>query len=195
LARLGSGSAARACFGGWVSLETNGEARQAASGEALPMEVVACLLEAGSKAIGSGAAMARARETSPLYEDWLATARRDMDEALDALIRCDLEALFACSERNTARMHALLARCATPIDYATSRTRQALRLLEEARSSFDAPMAVTRDAGPNPFVFVPAGEAERLRARIEAPLQALGGRVVVLQAGEAPYVWERDSGA
>lgn len=166
LARLGSGSAARACFEGWSALETDGRAFAVPSDVAV--EIVALVVEPGPKAVPSAVAMERARATSPLYAEWLELGRFHYEAARQALAERDVGHLFSIAEANSRLMHDVLATCVLSIDYATPRTRDALAAVERLRHGWDFPVALSRDAGPNPFVVVEQG-------RGAAVAEALGG--------------------
>jgi diphosphomevalonate decarboxylase len=176
LARLGSGSAARACFDGWSALETDG--RAFAVDPDVAVELVAAIVEPGPKSVPSAVAMERARATSPLYAEWLELGRFHFDAALAALAERDLGHLFALAEANSRLMHEVLAACVPSLDYATPRTREALAAIERLRGDWAFPLAVSRDAGPNPFVAVEAGQGARVADALARALPGADVRVL-----------------
>ncbi len=110
LARVGSGSAARSIFGGFVEM-ARGEradgsdaiARPLAEGNGWDLRLVAAITAAGSKAIGSTAAMAHTARTSPYHAAWIAGVAADLADARAAIAARDLPALGAVAERSALR--------------------------------------------------------------------------------------------
>lgn len=180
LARLGSGSAARACFAGWAALETDG--RAFAIDTHVALELVAVIVEPGPKPVPSAVAMERARATSPLYAEWLELGRFHFDAALAGLAERDLGHLFALAEANSRLMHEVLVACVPSIDYATPRTREALAVVERLRHEWAFPLAVSRDAGPNPFVAVEAGQGALVAEALTRALPGADVRVLVARS-------------
>ena len=180
VARLGSGSAARACFGGWSALETDGRAFAVATDVRLGLVVL--VVEPGPKPVPSAVAMQRARSTSPRYAAWVDDGRRHFDQALRALADGDIERLLVVAEANSRAMHELLAACAPPIDYATDRTRRALQAILQARRDWKFPAAISRDAGANPFVAVEASQAVQVARSLQAAVPFATVRALVSAA-------------
>lgn len=184
LARLGSGSAARAVFPGWSALETDGRAFAVPTD--LAVAVVALVVEPGPKAVPSAVAMERVRATSPLYPEWLDLGRFHFDAALQALADHDLGHLFSLAEANSRTMHETLAAAVPSIEYATDRTREALAAIERARHGWPFPVAVSRDAGANPFVLVQEGERDTVALALREALPGCDVRVLRASATVRP---------
>jgi len=176
LARLGSGSAARAVFPGWSALETDGRAFAVLTDVAVA--IVALVVEPGPKPVPSAVAMERARATSPLYAEWLEFGRFHFDAAREALADRDVGHLFSLAEANSRLMHEVLATSVLSIDYATPRTHEALAAVERLRHRWAFPVAVSRDAGPNPFVVVEAGQGEAVAEALAHALPDAAIRVL-----------------
>ena len=111
LARRGSGSAARSIFGGFVRMNAGDTSETAyaehlASALADRVRMVIAIVGGGTpKAHGSRDAMEHTAATSPYYPPWLDVARRDLEAALAALAREDLDALGTIAEANALAMH------------------------------------------------------------------------------------------
>jgi mevalonate pyrophosphate decarboxylase len=75
-------------------------------------------------------------------------------------------------------MHELLATCVPSIDYATDRTREALAAIEKLRRGWGFPVAVSRDAGANPFVAVQEGERDTVADALRAAVPGCDVRVL-----------------
>lgn len=176
LARLGSGSAARAVFPGWSALETDGRAFPLRTD--LAVALVALLVEPGPKPVPSAVAMERVRATSPLYPEWVELGRSHFDAALQALADHDLGHLFSLAEANSRLMHETLAAAVPAIDYATPRTHEALAAILRLRRDWPFPVAISRDAGANPFVAVQEGERDTVADALRAALPGCDVRVL-----------------
>lgn len=169
LARLGSGSAARACLGGWVTLGTDGRAAALPS-PALDLSIITVVVQPEAKAVGSTEAMNRARDTSPDYAGWVDTGRAHFDAAIAALRHGDLPTLMEVVDANWRAMHALLATCSPPIRYLTPRSEATIEAVEGAARTLGVPLAVTFDAGANPFVVCRHEDADDTARELRAQL-------------------------
>jgi len=164
LARLGSGSASRSVFGGWVAWEGR-SARPVAPVEHWDLAVVIAVVGTGPKAIGSRAAMERTTRTSPLYAGWVGQAAETFREALDALTARDFPSLVAAMERSTMRMHASALGADPPVLYWQPATLAVLREVERIRAD-GLPCGFTMDAGPNVKVFCAGADVEAVSRRL-----------------------------
>jgi len=164
LARLGSGSASRSVFGGWVAWEGSW-ARPVAPPDHWDLAVVIAVVGTGPKAIGSRAAMQRTARTSPLYAGWVAQSGETFREALAALERRDFEALVSAMELSTMRMHASALGADPPILYWQPASLAVLREVERIRADGVA-CGFTMDAGPNVKVFCAGADVEAVSRRL-----------------------------
>ncbi|MCC6625739.1 MAG: diphosphomevalonate decarboxylase [Deltaproteobacteria bacterium] len=151
LARVGSGSAARSVFGGWVVWD-GPCARPLAPADHLPIAVVIAVVARGRKPIGSRDAMNHTAETSPYHGAWVAQAHATFDEAVDAVRRRDFDAIMHAMERSTWRMHAAAMAADPPVFYWQPASVAVLREVERMRADGIA-CGATLDAGPNVKVF------------------------------------------
>ncbi|TNF24238.1 MAG: diphosphomevalonate decarboxylase [Deltaproteobacteria bacterium] len=164
LARLGSGSASRSVFGGWVAWEGR-RAHPVAPIDHWDLAVVIAVIGTGPKAIGSRAAMERTARTSPLYPGWVAQAHETFTDALSALERRDFEALVGAMERSTMRMHASALGADPPVLYWQAASVAVLREVERMRADGLA-CGFTMDAGPNVKVFCAGADVEAVSRRL-----------------------------
>jgi diphosphomevalonate decarboxylase len=189
LARLGSGSAARSIFGGFVEMargtrpdgadalahpiepETpeRGPRSTASASQAWDVRLVIAITAAGQKAIGSTAAMKRTAETSPFYAAWVSGVDADLTAARAAIAGRDLAALGAVAERSALRMHATAMAADPAILYWNPATLAAIARVRALRQESPAALAFfTIDAGPHVKVLCGAGDAERVAAALAA---------------------------
>ena len=176
LARLGSGSAARSIFGGFVEMDRGARADGAdavahplevASGPIWDVRLVVAITAAGAKAIGSTAAMQRTARTSPFYPAWVAGVDGDLTAARAAVAGRDLAALGAVAERSALRMHASALAAEPGILYWNPATVAAIARVRALREG-PAPIAAffTIDAGPHVKVLCAASDADRVAAAL-----------------------------
>jgi diphosphomevalonate decarboxylase len=172
LARLGSGSAARSIFGGFVEM-ARGARSDGSDAAAHPLEagagwnvrLVVAITAAGEKAIGSTVAMRRTAETSPYYEAWVRGVDGDLAAARAAIAGRDLAALGAVAERSAMRMHASAMAADPPILYWNPATIAAISRVRALRAE-GASAFFTIDAGPHVKVLCDAREAEAVAAAL-----------------------------
>ncbi len=178
LARLGSGSAARSVFGGWVAWD-GPAARQIAPPDHLDLAVVIAVVSSERKGVSSRDGMNRTRATSPYYGPWVAAALETFREAEAALRERDLRTLFQSMRVSTWRMHASAMAANPPVCYWQPGTLAALQLVDELRDSMGLPVEATVDAGPNVKVFCLAKDAGTVAQR----LTSVPGVAKILRSG------------
>lgn len=164
LSRIGSGSAARSVFGGWVAWEGRA-ARPVAPVDHVPIAVVIAVIGTGRKAVGSRDAMNHTMRTSPYYGGWVQQAHATFDAALAALADRDLPRLFAAMERSTWRMHASAMAADPPVFYWMPASVAVLAEIAAARAE-GLVCGATLDAGPNVKVFCQPGDADAIAQRL-----------------------------
>jgi diphosphomevalonate decarboxylase len=182
LARLGSGSAARSIFGGFVEM-ARGERADGRDAVAAPLpggagwdvRLVVALTSASAKAIGSTEAMARTARTSPYYAAWVDGVAADLAEARAAVAARDLERLGVVAEHSALRMHACALAAEPGILYWNPATLAAIQAVRALRAS-GTPAYFTIDAGPHVKVLGAARDADAIAAtlaRVPGVLRAI----------------------
>lgn len=154
LARLGSGSAARSVFQGFVEWHAGSRADGMDSfAAALPnrwpdIRVGLVRVHTGAKPIGSREAMRRTVATSTLYRMWPDRAAADL-ETLRAAIACRaFKVLGETAEGNALAMHATMIDTRPAVLYWLPGSIAAMQRVWALRSE-GRPVYFTMDAGPN----------------------------------------------
>lgn len=193
LARRGSGSACRSVFGGlvrWnagVSDETS--YAEPIDSSKLNLAIVVVSVSEGVKPLSSREAMERTVATSPLYDAWIRSCAKDMEEAMKAVEYGDLELLGRVTEANSMGMHSTMMTARPPILYWLPQSVAILRAVQGIRADGVGAWS-TMDAGPNVKVLVDAGDA--LSVADELKERVPGCKVSVHMSGHAVRFEECD---
>lgn len=154
LARLGSGSAARSLWTGFVEWHAGVQADGMDSyAERLPYEWpelnigILCLSDQ-PKSISSREAMQRTVNTSMLYRNWPQKVTHDIVIMRQALQTKNFSLLAGTAESNALSMHATMLSSWPPICYSLPETIAAMRQVWDLRNQ-GAEIYFTQDAGPN----------------------------------------------
>lgn len=166
LARMGSGSAARSIFGGFVEMYRgqHADGRDAvaaplAKASDWPLEVVVAVNDRGAKSVGSTEGMQRTAATSPFYRAWVANQPADLARAREAIAARDFEALAEVSEASALAMHGLAMSARPGLLYFNATTVACLHLIRQLRAD-GVGVFFTVDAGPQVKAICRPGAAE-----------------------------------
>lgn len=160
LARIGSASAARSLWGGFVRLDAGAVAAEQIHDETWwpEIRVVVARTSSSPKKVSSRKAMERCRSTSPFYDAWVENAPVLMEMATEALEDRDLAVLGPVIRMSYMRMFASMLSADPPVLYWNEGSIAAIRRCAELRS--DGLQAwETMDAGPQVKVFCTANES------------------------------------
>lgn len=154
LARIGSGSAARSIFGGFVEMHrgmradgSDSVAAPLAEADDWPLEVVIAVSDRGRKSVGSTEGMQRTAATSPFYSAWVANQPADLARAREAIAARDFDTLAAVSEASALAMHGLAMSARPGLLYFNAATMECLHRIRQLRAEGVA-VFFTVDAGP-----------------------------------------------
>ncbi len=150
LTMLGSGSAPRSLFSGFVSLDVAGDTitcNTILEGNQWPLEVIICVTSFDQKEISSRVGMEISRKTSPLYNNWVDNHQKDFQTAMAAIQSRKFTQLGTVTIDNCLKMHQVMRTSQPSIDYWNKTTHavvQQVQILQErGREVF-----YTIDAGP-----------------------------------------------
>ncbi len=177
LARLGSGSACRSLWQGFVHWHA-GAREDGMDSYAEPLdadwpelEIGLLVLEGGRKSIGSTDAMRRTVDTSALYTAWPAKVAADLAVIRQAILTRDFKRLGATAESNALAMHATMIAAWPPVLYWQRASIEAMQAVWGARHE-GLGLYFTMDAGPNLKLLFQANDRDAVRTRFPSVIVA-----------------------
>lgn len=154
-ARLGSGSASRSIFGGfveWQKGELNGGsdsyAIQLANENHWDLNMIVVIVEDKKKSKSSTDGMSETVKTCPFYPAWLETIDKDLNEVRTGILEKDFEKVGQTMEHNCLKMHATMFTSKPATIYWKPKTMEIIHLVRELRNNGIA-CYFTIDAGAN----------------------------------------------
>lgn len=154
LARMGSGSACRSIYNGFVKWNKGSNENGLDSyAEFIPvlwsaLRIGIVEVTAESKKVGSRNGMNQTVETSRLYKSWPKQAADDLDKIEHAIREKDFQLLGKTAEQNACSMHATMLSGFPPLIYWLPETVAAIHKIHQLRAE-GLPLYFTIDAGPN----------------------------------------------
>ena len=193
LARLGSGSACRSVYGGFVEWlagadDDSSYALQIAPPEHWQVRDVVAIVSREQKKVGSSEGH-RLAATSPRQFARVQDAPRRLDACRRAILARDFEALADIVEEDSRLMHDVMKTSVPPLDYSSPLTVQLLREIPDWRAQGLA-VAYTQDAGPNLHLLCLASAAEQVSQRLRKTQGVLD--VLLAGPGTPPEILEDD---
>ncbi|MBA4503030.1 diphosphomevalonate decarboxylase [Marinobacterium marinum] len=154
LARMGSGSACRSLFTGFVEWEM-GQREDGLDSHGIPLDhhwpgfcIGLVEIDAGEKATDSRSGMQRTVETAHLYQSWPLQAAADLSRLHQAIAERDFALLGQTAEQNALSMHATMIASWPPLLYWQPDSVAAMQKVWRLREQ-GLPVYFTMDAGPN----------------------------------------------
>lgn len=159
LARIGSGSAARSIYGGFVEMKCgntddgNGDyAISLFEQDYWDVRMLIAITSPDEKTVGSTEGMNRTANTSPFYSAWVQSQTADLDEMRLALKAKDFQKVGELTEHSCFKMHGLALSARPPLLYWNAATTKTIQIINELRNA-GIPAYVTMDAGPQVKIF------------------------------------------
>lgn len=154
LARLGSGSACRSVYEGFVEWHM-GHRDDGADSHAHPIDeqwqglaIGLIKVDEGVKAVDSRSGMARTVESCHLYQSWPLQANTDLMKLHQAIVDRDFTLLGSTAEQNALSMHATMIASWPPLVYWQPDSVAAMQRIWALRQQ-GLEIYFTMDAGPN----------------------------------------------
>ncbi len=165
LARLGSGSASRSIYGGWVTWD-GPYAKPLAPQSHWDVALVIGVVARGAKKIASREAMNRTARTSPFYQGWVQSSRALFEKGVKAVQEHNLSLLCDVMESSTLRMHASAMGADPPVLYWKGASMAGIETVRELRSQgYD--IGWTMDAGPNLKVLCRSSDVSVVKSALD----------------------------
>ncbi len=154
LARLGSGSACRSLYDGFVRWhkgsrsDTMDSFARPVAGVWPSLRIGVLTLTDAAKSVGSREGMQRTVDSAVLYQAWPEQAARDIASLERAIAEQDFALLGSTAEQNAMAMHATMLASWPPLLYWLPESVAALQTVWKLREA-GVPVYATMDAGPN----------------------------------------------
>ena len=150
LARLGSGSASRSIYGGFVRWHKgNNDETSFAKPLDVPvwedLRMLVCIVNDQSKPFSSSYAMDKTSDDSVYYPAWVKQSAIDMEGMISAINKQSITELGEIAQSNALRMHASLM--AVNMWYFEPDTLKVMNYVRDKQK--EIPVYFTMDAGPN----------------------------------------------
>ena len=193
LSRLGSGSAGRSFWGGFVVWEKGlTPDRQhlypLTTTKPLVLADLIAIVSREPKGVSSSEGHRRAW-SSPLFAPRLAIHPQRMKEMRQALQTGDLEKAGELMETEALEMHAVMMTAQNPANYLTTASTQLITWIRQERVRGNLPAWFTIDAGPNIHILCAAQDRDSvhhaLLTRYESPSPV---DFLVDETGQGPYI-------
>lgn len=172
LARLGSGSASRSLFGGFVMWERGHNDASSIAHSLYPpdhwdlVDVVAVVSSTPKQVSSEGGH--RLAATSPLNDARVAHANRLLPEVVDAIQGRSLDRLGPLIEMDALAMHAVMMTSSPNLLYWQPGTVEIIQAVQRWRFEDGLPAYFTIDAGPNVHVICESSHAAEVTRRLDA---------------------------
>ncbi len=192
-ARMGSGSACRSVFGGFVEWRMGSKkdgsdsyAVQIAPASHWPaLRNVIAITDPEKKKVGSADGMEITTKTSTLYPERVKSRPKILSLMRRAILKRDLPSFLELTMRESSHMHAVMLDSFPPIIYLNDISREIMAEVHEFnRKKGKICAGYTFDAGPNAHVYT----EEKYAAEVERMLRAIPGvqKTMVCRAGDGP---------
>ncbi len=172
LARMGSGSAGRSLWGGFVHWQKGTEPSRQKLCQVYPPEKwqlcdLICVLSNKTKSVSSSGAHQAAWQ-SPLFPARLAVIPERLAMMRQAIEKKDLESLGTLLETEALEMHAVMMTGQPSVQYLSEKSIQFITWLREKRRQDGLPAWFTIDAGPNIHVICQSNQSVKIIEEIHA---------------------------
>jgi diphosphomevalonate decarboxylase len=168
LTRLGSGSSCRSLLDDFAIWYQNG------SIETLPnpfkdLRMIVVLISEAKKAISSRDAMKITMETAPSYQAWIKDSDLDFQTIKTAILNKDFVRVGETMEKNSARLHQVMADSTPPILYQQPESHKVLKMVSTLRQQGLIGYA-TMDAGPNVKILIQGKDLSKWEEHLKKTL-------------------------
>jgi diphosphomevalonate decarboxylase len=169
LTRLGSGSSCRSLVDDFAIWHKNGSIESLKNPfEDLRMIVV--IVSDSKKAISSRDAMKITMTTAPSYSTWVQDSETDLQSMKAAIVKKDLMLVGQIMEKNSTRLHQVMADSTPAILYQQPESRNVLAMVITLRQQGLVGFA-TMDAGPNVKILIQGKDLSRWEEQLKKTIK------------------------
>ena len=187
LARMGSGSAGRSFWGGFVEWDQDFVPKFEQDHWQLSDTIVVIDNQAKSSSSSQGHKTAW---TSPLFTTRLAGIKRRQTSMLNSLKTLNMTQLGIELEAEALEMHSVMLSSQPPQQYWHKATGELIAWLRKLREKTQIPAYFTLDAGPNPHILSPIQYQEELVAHLQRDFPET--KLILDQVGSGPTIQRRN---
>lgn len=191
-ARLGSGSACRSFYGPFAIWQKEDDEKQAIA-YPLPCELdlsmIILVLSDQKKAILSRDGMLQTKQTSTLFQHWVAQANLDAKKMVEYMRNNQFQQMGQLMESNTRLMHETTNYATPAFTYLNADTWEAIRYVETLQQA-GINVYYTMDAGPNVKLLCESKDVETIKAKLH--LKYAEEKIVVSKAASGFEILEGD---
>ncbi|GIW21145.1 MAG: diphosphomevalonate decarboxylase [Candidatus Sericytochromatia bacterium] len=195
LSRLGSGSACRSIYGGFVEW-SKGNKDDGSDSYSIQIadkdywkeiRMIIAIVEDNKKVKSSSDGMSQTVKTSPFYNCWLSSIENDLVNVRNAILERDIEKLGKTIEHNCLKMHATMITTIPSVIYWRAGTLKVIEKVNEIRNN-GYPCYYTIDAGPNVKIICEEKDLLNIKQQIEN-LKDIK-KIMVSKCGDGPTFLE-----
>lgn len=174
LARMGSGSASRSIFKGFVlwnkGIKVDGQdsyAEQIFDNNYWPdLRILVAVVDSSKKKISSRDAMKISVETSPLYKDWIDRSEKNIFKMIEAIKNKDFQMVGTIAENDCLEMHETIRTSEPKMEYFQDITLKIINCVRDLRRN-NISCYFTIDAGPNVKILCLNNDCEKIKNSIK----------------------------
>lgn len=188
LARLGSGSATRSIYGGFVEWQAgdsdeNSIALPISAQPSMDLQLLAVEIDTREKTMGSTVGMDLVVNTSPYYKTWIKEANKAVSLMKEAIKAEDFTTVGKIAQESALAMHALNLTAKPGFTYFQPSTIKGMQIIDELNHN-GIECYYTIDAGPNLKVLTKLRNVKEILNRFKEELP----NVKIIQASFGPGV-------
>lgn len=191
--RMGSGSAIRSLYGGFVMWEKGNSHK---SSKAIKIDdadfdicMIAIIINSKEKSISSRDGMKHTVETSTFYPLWPQNALIDLENMKKAIKEKDIDKIGQIAEDNAFMMHASMMASRPSIIYLKPDTLIAIDMIKKLRAK-GISAYITMDAGPNVKVIAKYSQSEIIKKELMAYFKSED--IIISTVGSDAYIIKDD---
>ena len=188
IARLGSGSASRSLFGGFVEWAQGSDDESSVAFPLFPenhwpLRDIVAVVSSGEKRVSSENGH-KIAATSPLNAGRVASLSNALAEVREAIEKRDIDQLGRVSEQDTLAMHAVMMTGTPSLNYWEPATMELMHAVRDWREQDGLPIFFTIDAGPNVHIICEEVTAADVVQKLESISSVQ--RIIASRPGPGP---------